>query len=157
MSTSTRSALRAAWPAVAACVASLLGATAAGAAENFTFESTAKAIDGVRVPLTGNPYQGARVFSISSSTTYGDGHKEVTAGKCANWANAPSAQFPQSGVCSVADVYTLRYSCAPAAEMPTESNCWGLLEGVGGRFKGRTGVIAYRSNSTGSVGVGTWR
>ncbi len=140
--------------ATAATLAALLAVTPAMAAENFTFTSTVKAGDGVRVPPTGPAFQGGRVFSIATETSYAD-RKETTASKCASWTNAPGSAFPQSGVCSVADLYTVRFSCAPASDKPTEANCWGLLEGVGGRFKGRTGVIAYR-NSTGSIGVRTW-
>ncbi len=140
----------------AACLATLLAATTASAAENFSFDSTAKGIDGVRVPATGNPFQGARVFSISTTTTYADARKEVTVGKCGSWVNAPGSMFPQSGICAF-EQYTVRFSCAPASDASAESNCWGLLEGVGGRLQGRTGVIAYRSNATGSVGVGSWR
>ena len=159
MSTSTRSTLRAAWPAVAACVAMLLGATTASAAENFTFETTLKLIDGVRVPLTGSPFQGARVFSISNTTTFAAGRKATTNGKCSSWTAPAGSMFISTGVCAVPDAYTLRYSCSAAVDKSGESDCWGLLEFIGEAGKGRTGVVAFRrsSDSTRFVGVGTQR
>ena len=36
------------------------------------------------------------------------------------------------------------------------ANCWGLLRGTNGVFKGRTGVIAYTSGPEGLEGVGRW-
>ena len=68
---------------------------AAHASETFTFTTSAKMIDGVRVPATpaaGMPFQGARVFSITTITTYADGHKDTTNGKCGEWRNPPSSR-----------------------------------------------------------------
>ena len=159
MSISARSVRRPAWPAVAACLAALLGATAAAAAENFTFESALKLIDGVRVPLTGSPFQGSRVFSFSTTVTAADGRKIASSGKCSSWTAAPGSMFTSTGVCAVPDAYTLRYSCSAALDKSGESDCWGLVEFIGEGDKGRTGVIAFRrsSDSTRFVGVGTNR
>ena len=158
MSMSTRSAQRPAWP-LAACLAVLLGATAASAAENFTFETALKLIDGVRVPPTGSPFQGARVFSFSNTTTFADGRKAASSGKCSSWTAAPGTAFISTGVCAVPDAYTLRYNCAAAADKSGESDCWGLLELISEAAKGQTGVIAFRrsADSTRFVGVGTQR
>jgi hypothetical protein len=137
---------------LAAALLLLCAPVAAHAADNFTFTTTAKAIDGVRVPATGPSFGGARVFNFSSDTVYADGHKETTGGKCSDWRNPPGAQFPQSGVCN-SPQYDVQYSCgAPDAN---GANCWGLLTGKDGKYKGRTAVIAYRSTTT-SIGVGRW-
>ncbi|WP_293677117.1 hypothetical protein [uncultured Phenylobacterium sp.] len=131
---------------------------AASAAENFTFESTLKLIDSVRVPATGSPFEGARVFSISNTTTFADGRKGTTTGKCSTWTAPAGSMFTATGVCALApNDYTARFNCSPAANTDGESDCWGLLEVVSGPAKGRTGVIAFRrsSDSTRFVGVGT--
>ena len=137
--------------------AMLLAPTAAAAAENFTFESALKQIDGLRVPATGSPFQGARVFSISNTVTFAGGRKATSSGKCSSWTAASGSIFSSTGVCAVPDVYNLRFNCSPAANADGESDCWGLLEFVGGPAKGRTGVVAFRrsSDSTRFVGVGT--
>lgn len=127
---------------------------AAHAAETFTFSSTAKAIDGVRVPATGPQFAGGRVFGITTDDAFADGRKETANGKCASWTNPPTAQFPQTGVCTFGDLYSLQFSCA-AAEASGEANCWGLLIGTGGRYAGKTGVISYRSAQV-IHGVGQW-
>ena len=128
---------------------------AAHASDTFTFTTAAKMIDGVRVPATGAPpFQGVRVFTITTTTTYADGHKEATSGKCGEWRNPPGAEFPGSGVCQY-DEYTVHYSCAPAPENGKEANCWGLLTGIGGRYNGKTGTITYRNGQT-LVGTGLW-
>ena len=156
MSISANSAFRPAWP-VAAGLAVLLGSTTASAADNFTFESALKLIDGVRVPLTGSPFQGARVFNISTTTTFADGRKATTSGKCSSWTAAPGTAFISTGVCAVPDAYTLRFNCSAAADKSGESDCWGLLENISQAGKGRTGVVAFRrsADSTRFVGVGT--
>lgn len=135
----------------------LLTPVTAGAAENFTFESTLKLVDSLRVPATGSPFQGARVFSLSNTATFADGRKATTTGKCASWTAGPGSGFTSTGVCASPDTYNLRFDCSPAADKPDESDCWGRLEFLDGPAKGRTGVVAFRRNadSTRFVGVGT--
>ena len=158
MSITAKSAFRPAWP-VAVGLAAMLGATAAGAAENFTFESALKLIDGVRVPLTGSPFQGARVFSFSTNVTFANGRKAASSGKCSSWTAAPGSMFISTGVCAVPEAYTLRFSCSAAADKSGESDCWGALDFLGEAGKGHTGVVAFRrsADSTSFVGVGTQR
>lgn len=127
---------------------------AAHATETFAFSSTAKAIDGVRVPATGPQFAAGRVFGITTDDVFADGHKETANGKCASWTNPPGSQFPQTGVCTFGELYTLQFSCA-AGEASGEANCWGLLLGTGGRYTGKTGVISYRSAQV-IHGVGQW-
>lgn len=135
----------------------LLAPANASAAENFTFESTLKLIDGVRAPATGSPFQGARVFSLSNTATFADGRKATTTGECASWTAATGSGFSSTGVCAAPDLYNLRYNCSPATDKEGESDCWGKLEFLGGPAKGRTGVVSFRRNSdsTRFVGVGT--
>jgi hypothetical protein len=128
---------------------------AAHAAETFTFSSAAKAFNGVRVPATGPEFAGGRIFDITTDDAFADGHKETAAGKCAGWTNPPGSQFPQTGVCSFGELYSLQYSCAAGDAPSGEANCWGLLVGTGGRYKGKTGVISYRSAQV-IHGVGQW-
>ena len=158
MSITAKSAFRPAWP-VAVCLAGMLGATAAGAAENFTFESALKLIDGVRVPLTGSPFQGARVFTVSNTVTFASGRKAASSGKCSSWTAAPGSMFISTGVCAVPEAYTLRFSCSAAADKSGESDCWGALEYPGDAGNGHSGVVAFRrsADSTSFVGVGTQR
>ena len=140
------------------CAALLLlcAPLAAHAADDFTFSTVNKGIDGVRVPLQGSSFGGAQVFSFISDTVYADGHKDSIPGKCSGWRNPPGAQFEQSGVCVAPKAYTLRYSCQSEAGKNV-SNCWGYLEAAPeSAFKGRTGVLAYRTTATGVVGVGRW-
>lgn len=152
------SATRVRGPGAAAVLgaALLLAPAAAGAAENFTFESALKLIDSLRVPAAGSPFQGARVFSVSNTTTFADGRKATTTGKCSSWTAAAGSGFSSTGVCLSPDAYSLRFNCAPATDKEGESDCWGRLELVGGSAKGRTGVVAFRRNadSTRFVGVG---
>lgn len=135
----------------------LLAPGVAGAAENFTFESTLKQVDGLRVPATGSPFQGARVFTLSNTATFADGRKATTTGKCASWTAAAASGFSSTGVCAAPDVYEMRFNCSPAKDKEGESDCWGSLAFVGGPAKGRTGVVTFRRNSdsTRFVGVGT--
>jgi hypothetical protein len=135
----------------------LLAPATAGAAENFTFESTLKQTDGLRVPGTGSPFQGSRVFSLSNTVTFADGRKATTTGKCASWTAAAGSAFSSTGICAVPEVYNLRFNCSPAADKEGESDCWGGLEFLGGPAKGRTGVVTFRrsSDSTRFVGVGS--
>jgi hypothetical protein len=129
---------------------------AAHAADNFTFTTTNKTNDGVRAPLQGPNFQGAQVFTFVDDVVYADGRKESVTGKCGGWKNPPGAQFDQSGVCVSPKNYTLRYSCQPETGK-TVSNCWGYLEGAPESvFKGRTGLVTYRTTPTGVVGVGRW-
>jgi hypothetical protein len=158
MSIGTRRKVRGLGPLPAMlAIALLLAPGAAGAAENFTFESALKQIDGLRLPATGSPFQGARVFSLSNTVTFADGRKATTSGKCSSWTAAPGSTFSSTGVCVVPDVYNLRFNCSPAADKEGESDCWGGLEFLGGPAKGRTGSVAFRrsSDSTRFVGVGT--
>jgi hypothetical protein len=141
---------------LAAALLLLCAPVAAHAADNFTFSTVNKPIEGVRVPLQGQSFQGAQVFSFTSDVTYADGHKESIAGKCGGWKNPPGAQFDQSGACVAPKNYTMQYSCQPETGK-NASNCWGYLVGAPeGAFKGRTGVLAYRTTATGVIGVGRW-
>jgi len=134
----------------------LCAPAAAHAADTFTFTTVNKFVDGVRVPQQGPSFLGAQVFSFDTETVYADGHKDKQLGKCSGWKNPPGAQFDQSGVCTSPKNYTLRYSCQPEAGKNV-SNCWGYLEAAPeSPFKGRTGVIAYRTTANGVVGVGRW-
>lgn len=134
----------------------LLAPETAGAAENFTFESALKQIDGLRVPATGSPFQGARVFSVSNTTIFASGRKATTTGKCSSWTAPAGSGFSSTGICLSPDAYSLRFNCAPATDKEGESDCWGRLELVGGTTGGRTGVVAFRRNadSTRFTGVG---
>ena len=145
------------WAPALLGAALLLAPATAGAAENFTFESALKQIDGLRVPASGSPFQGARVFSVNNTVTFADGRKATTSGKCSSWTAAQGSMFSSTGVCAVPDVYNLRFNCSPAANTDGESDCWGSLEFLGGPAKGRTGVVAFRrsGDSTRFVGVGT--
>jgi hypothetical protein len=129
---------------------------AAQAADNFTFTTTGKTVDGVRVPAQGASFQGAQVTSFSTDVAYADGKKETVGGKCAVWKNPPNAQFDQSGVCTSPSLYTMQYSCQPdQAKIGLE--CWGYLIGAAeGRYKGRTGLVTYHSSAKGIAGVGRW-
>lgn len=139
---------------LAAALLLLCAPVAAQAADNFTFTNTTKMIDGVRVPAQGADFRGARVFSFSTDVVYANGQKETVSGKCSGWKNPPGAQFDQSGVCASPGAYTMQYSCQPEAGK-NEGNCWGYLVGEG-RFKGRTGLVTYRSSASGNTGVGRW-
>lgn len=134
----------------------LCAPVAAHAADTFTFSTVNKPIDGVRVPLQGPSFQGAQVFGFTTDVTYGDGRKESVTGKCGGWKNPPGAQFDQSGVCVSPKNYTMRYSCQPEPAKNV-SNCWGYLEAAPeSAFKGRTGLVTYRTTAQGVVGVGRW-
>ena len=89
-----------------------------------------------------------------AEVTYADGHKDTVSAKCAVWANPANSQFAQSGVC-VSQDYEQNFSCQPRSGKPGQ-NCWGLLTGTNGAFKGRSGVIAYTSGPEGLFGVGRW-
>jgi len=158
MTTNTRLGVGRVGPLAAGLfLAVLLGPAAACAAENFTFETALKLIDGVRVPAAGSPFQGGRVFSFSNTTTFAGGRKATTTGKCSSWTAPAGSTFNSTGVCAVPDAYTLRFSCSPAADKAGESDCWGLLESLGPDAKDHTGVVAFRrsDDSTRFVGVGT--
>ena len=141
---------------IAAALLLLSTPFAAHAAENFTFTTTTKGIDAVRAPLQGPSFQGAQVFTFATEVVYADGRKEPINGKCGGWKNPPNAQFDQSGVCVSPGNYTMQWSCQPDPGK-NEADCWGHLIGApDGRYKGRTGLVTYRSGAKGIVGVGRW-
>lgn len=123
-------------------------------AENFSFKTTGTATDQLRVPATGADYQGVAMNNTKAEVTYENGKKETVTAKCAAWRNPPNAQFPQSGIC-VSQNYEQNYSCQPRPEKAGQ-NCWGLLRGTNGAYKGRTGVITYTNGPEGLQGVGRW-
>lgn len=127
---------------------------AANAAENFTFKTTGTAIDSVRVPAEGANFQGVQVTNSRAEVTYASGRRDSVTAKCATWRNPPGAQFPQSGIC-VSENYDQNFSCQPRPEK-TGANCWGLLTGTKGEWKGRTGVVSYTNGPEGLEGSGRW-
>lgn len=139
---------------IIAATALAIAPAAANAAENFTFRTTGTPIDNVRVPATGPNFQGVGMTNSKAEVVYASGRKDTVTAKCAVWRNPPNAQFNQSGVC-VSQDYEQNYSCQPR-EGKQGANCWGLLRGTNGVFKGRTGVIAYTSGPEGLEGVGRW-
>ena len=92
--------------------------------------------------------------NTKAQVVYADGRKATVTAKCAAWRNPPNAQFNQSGVCFSQD-YEQNYSCQPRDGKPGV-NCWGLLRGTNGAYKGRTGLITYTSGPEGLEGVGRW-
>lgn len=139
---------------LAALAAASLAASAANAAENFTFKTVGTPIDALRVPATGANFQGVAMNNTKAEVVYADGRKVTVTAKCAGWRNPPNAQFNQSGIC-VSQEYEQNYSCQPREGKPG-ANCWGLLRGTGGAYKGRTGVITYTNGPEGLEGVGRW-
>ncbi|HEY2751577.1 hypothetical protein [Phenylobacterium sp.] len=138
-------------------IALLLAAApfAAHAADDFTFVTTGKVVDGIRVPAEGAAFQGVQVTTYTAQVTYLNGKKETAEGKCGAWRNPPGAQFPTTGICVVPHVYEQQYSCQP--EGTAASNCWGYLRGLpDGPWAGRTGLITYHSDAKGLSGVGRW-
>lgn len=138
----------------------LVCAPAAAHAQTFTFKSVGKPIDEVILPAAspdGRP-SGAQVFSVASETIFADGKKTQTTGKCSDWLLPPGSRFDSDGVCTFGDasgaLYTLSFTCEAAAN--DTMNCWAKLVGVGGPWKGRTGLAAYQYKPTGSEGVGRW-
>jgi hypothetical protein len=133
-------------------------APAAADAETFTFKVTSTPIDRVMWPASNGLPVGASMFNSTSVTTYADGKVTTTKGKCSNWGNPPGAQFFLAGACSYSDasgeIYTAEFSCRPAGK-PQEADCWGRLNGLGGAFKGRTGLIAFHTGGKGG-GAGLW-
>lgn len=127
---------------------------AAHAADSFTFVTTGKAIDGVRVPSQGPNFEGAQITTFSVDVTYGDGHKDTATGKCSAWRNPPGSRFEISGVCVAPGAYEQQYSCKITPK--NEQDCWGALMGTGGRFAGRTGLVTYHSAPNRLAGEGQW-
>jgi hypothetical protein len=139
---------------IAAAVLATAPAAAHAAVETFTFKTTGTTIDAVRVPATGAAFQGVAMNNTKAEVTYADGRKETVTAKCAAWRNPPNAQFSQSGVCVSRD-YEQNYSCQPR-DGKAGVNCWGLLRGTNGAYKGRTGLIAYTNGPEGLEGLGRW-
>ena len=143
--------------AVMACAAS------AAHAETFTFTTTAKVIDSVLLSPaapSGRP-EGAEVFTASTLTTFADGKKQTTSGKCASWILPPGSPFGSNGVCAYtedkAPLYAVEYSCEAPANGGAGVNCWGKLTGQGGPWKGRTGTFGFFNGADGSSrGTGQW-
>lgn len=143
---------------LAAALVLAIAPVTAHAADNFTFVTTGKPIGGVRVPAQpapGAPFQGAQVTDSSAVVTWADGRKETVTAKCAAWTNPPNSQFVQSGVCN-SENYEQNFSCAQRIAPKQGLNCWGILRGTAGPFKGRTGLLTYTQGPEGLFGVGRW-
>ena len=141
-------------------ILSLACAPAVAQAETFTFKTTNKPIDGVQLAASGAPGSrpsGANVFTVATVTTYADGKVLQSAGKCAQWILPSGNQFGGNGVCVYrdggADTYSVSYTCEPPAN--NGNDCWGKLIGLGGAFKGRTGLISFHSGQS-PQGTGLW-
>ena len=136
----------------------LVCAPVAAQAETFTFRTTSTPIDRVMWPASTGLPVGASIFNSTSVTTYADGKVSTTKGKCTNWGTPPGSQFFLAGACTYGDasgeLYTVQFNCQTTGK-PQESDCWGRLTGVGGAFKGRTGLIAFHSGGKGG-GAGLW-
>ena len=135
-------------------------APAVAQAETFTFKTTNKPIDGVQLAPSGAPgsrLSGANVFTVATVTTYADGKVLQSSGKCAQWILPVGDPFGSNGVClykdGAVDSYSVSYTCEPPAN--NGNNCWGKLIGLGGAFKGRTGLIAFHSGQN-PQGTGLW-
>jgi hypothetical protein len=139
---------------ILAAMAAMNLAASAASAQNFSFKTTGTPIDNLRVPATGADFQGVAMNNTKAEVTYADGRKETVTAKCAAWRNPPNSQFNQSGIC-VSQNYEQNYSCQPRAGKQG-ANCWGLLRGTNGAYKGRTGVITYTNGPEGLEGVGLW-
>jgi hypothetical protein len=141
----------------------LASAACAAHAETFTFTTTGKAIDYLALPpaMSGGRAEGAQVFTASTLTTFADGKKQVTNGKCSTWYLPPGSQFEASGVCvyneEKAPLYAVQYSCETPEKGGAGANCWGKLIGQSGPWKGRTGTIGFFNGVDGSSrGTGQW-
>jgi hypothetical protein len=131
-------------------------------AESFTFTTQGKVTDMVLLPAAtpaGRP-EGAEVFTATTQTTYPDGQKVQSSGKCATWVLPEGSQFGSNGVCAYSDangpLYKTEYSC-DVPQKDVGANCWGRLTGLGGAWKGRTGTFALFNKPDGtSSGTGQW-
>jgi len=145
---------------VAAVAALAIGIAApAYAADSFTFVSKTTPIDAVATSSPGGMVMGG-VASVKSKATNADGSVQNAEGKCATWSAPPGGPFTTQGTCSLGDkdgeMFTAQFSCSADEPGKPDANCWALLIGTGGDFKGRTGVSAWRAHDGGSEGVGQW-
>jgi hypothetical protein len=146
--------------AVLAAFAIGVAAPAANAAETFTFTSTVKSNDVAMSTAPGAKPVFGGTADVTSKTTFADGKVLQSSGKCANWSAPPGSIFDTTGSCALGDasgeLYTVQFSCATDAAKAPEANCWALLIGTGGAWKGKTGMATYRTDASSAHGVGMW-
>ncbi len=146
--------------ALAALATGVVAPAAASAADTFTFKSTADSQVNAASTAPGGPTVMGGTAKVTSKAANADGTTTETHGTCASWSPPPGTAFTSTGVCSLNDakgeLFTVQFTCAADTAKEGEANCWALLVGVGGAYKGRTGTAAYRSSATESHGVGMW-
>lgn len=148
-------------PLSALAIASVLAATASGAAaapaarssEWFRYSMTEAVV--TLDPAKGPVARGVLFTDFRSDLQYGDGRREQVTGRCSFMVTSRSA-FSRVGVCIAPGVYTLAFRCQATPDAG-RSICRGELTGARkSQHEGLAGEVTYEAAADGAAGVGAW-
>lgn len=133
-------------------------------AESFTFEGTNKTTGSIVVPMPGS-VAASSTSDGSATATFASGKTEKSTTKCAVQTRPPGDQFAATGVCnSTADkgTFGITFACQNADKAKFTSMCWGVLVGLSGDYKGKSGALSWTSTGNAEMsgntasGGGAW-
>ena len=79
---------------------------------------------------------------------------------CTSWSNPPGSPFHTSGICEDVDSDggkgSYIHSCNFLNEAKTETECWGVQSGKGGKIDGRTGTITWKIKDNKGAAAGIY-
>ena len=143
----------------------LAGSAIAAHAQSFTFTSSTHTTNSLMIS-DGGTMQGAVFGEGMGEATYSNGAKTESHSTCASWTPAPGGPFSVTGVCTYTekgdDKASIAFSCINDANKKNESDCWGGLRGISGRYAGKTGTISWHQKADAgdkggtAMGTGMW-
>lgn len=105
---------------------------------------------------------GARTITLSSVKgnvvlKWASGTESRGAVECNSWSGEPGATFETIGICNATyedgGKLELHYGCTFTNEAKTESNCWSVNSGTGGKVNG-PGTTSWNSKGNKAAGGG---
>jgi hypothetical protein len=142
----------------------LCAASVAAQAEEFTFSGATKLSSRVMVPLPQSPAVGS-MSTGETTTIYASGRKVKVTSKCSQQTRAPNDQFDLTGVCEAESddgKFGLTFACNNVSIEQRTAMCWGILTGLTGSLKGKTGSVSWTGvanedqSGTTAEGGGSW-
>ena len=138
--------------------AALMCATAAQA-ETFTFTGSSQSGLQVAAPGPGGKPIVGVTAKIETNIVWASGTKEKSTGDCVGWSAPPGTAASNLGVCNSSDANgdktALFFTCISTNEKNTESDCWGRVEYMSGKNKGKSSTVSWhgKQNADGKGGT----
>lgn len=138
----------------------LCASAMAAHAESFTFTATNKTTSSIVVPMPGS-VAAASTADGEATTTFASGKTDKSTSKCAIQTRPPGDQFAATGVCNATSDrgnFGITFACQNADQAKFTSMCWGVLVGLSGDYKGKSGALSWTSTGnaeqSGNTGAG---